>query len=239
MFGNDGNENEKPGIQEQYETAGNTSDLTVEADRRGAGDVIVGAGFVTHVEGAPAWSATRTGMALLRLHSEWNAIAKPRRADKQALDAFAARIKGDDERARATAEGKGEKYAQPKSSAAERASTEAQRWYANELRLMANSLKSRAVVWEQIGQWIAIKGIDPEIAAAGLLHWLNPTCAVCDGHGLRKVPNQPALSARQCHKCYGTGHIPHPHGSAKLLSWMDDCVQKARQSLKRRLRPGE
>jgi hypothetical protein len=161
MFGNDGNENEKPGIQEQYETAGNTSDLTVEADRRGAGDVIVGAGFVTHVEGAPAWSATRTGMALLRLHSEWNAVAKPRRADKQALDAFAARIKGDDERARATAEGKGEKYAQPKSSAAERAATEAQRWYANELRLMANSLKSRAVVWEQIGQWIAIKGIRP------------------------------------------------------------------------------
>jgi hypothetical protein len=221
------NDNQRPGVDEQYQTAGNTSDLTVEADRRGAGDVLIAAG----------WNQSRVGMALLRLHSEWNALAKPKRANHQALEALATRFKADDAQARAAAERKGERYTAPKESAAERATKEAQRWYANELRLMAQGLKSRAVVWEQIGHWIAIKGIGPEVAAEALLHWLDPTCRVCDGHGLRKVPNQPALSAKQCHKCHGTGHTPHPHGSAKLLVWMDDCVQKARQSLRKRLRP--
>jgi hypothetical protein len=216
-------------VEEQYQTAGNTSNLTVEADRRGAGDVLIAAG----------WSPSRVGMALLRLHSEWHALAKPKRASKETLEALTGRLKADEAKAREAAEWKGERYVAPKESAAERAAREAQRWYANELRLLAQGLKSRPVVWEQIGQWIAIKGISPEVAAEALLHWLDPTCRTCDGHGLRKVPNQPALSARQCHKCHGTGHTPHPHGSAKLLSWMDDCVQKARQSLKKRLRPGE
>lgn len=224
----DGNDNQRPGIEEQYQTAGNTSDLTVEADRRGAGDIMIAAG----------WSQSRVGMALLRLHSEWHALAKPRRADRQALESVTARIKGDDEQARATAARKGEKYQPPKASPAMRAQEEADRWFASELRLLANGLKSRPVVWEQVGQWIAVKGIAPQIAAEALLHWLSPNCPHCV-NGLRKVPDQPALSARQCHKCHGTGHTPHPHGSAKLLSWMDDCVQKARQSLKRRLRPGE
>jgi hypothetical protein len=177
MFGNDGNENEKPGIQEQYETAGNTSDLTVEADRRGAGDVMVGAGFVTHVEGAPAWSATRTGMALLRLHSEWNAVAKPRKPTKEMVDAFTADIRAEDAREKGNREkANGElarlealqdldanfdraveimeirklyaKGALPlpivqRGNAQERAQLRAQQWYTSELRLLANSLKSR------------------------------------------------------------------------------------------------
>lgn len=53
--------NERPGIAEQYETATNTSNLKVEADRHGAGDVLIAAG----------WSPSRVGGALKRLQSEF------------------------------------------------------------------------------------------------------------------------------------------------------------------------
>lgn len=58
---------DRPDIEERYQTAGNTSDLTVKADQGGAGDIIIAAG----------WSSGRVGMALLRLHSEWDSSEKP------------------------------------------------------------------------------------------------------------------------------------------------------------------
>lgn len=53
--------NEVPGIRERYESAGNTSDLTVEAYRGGAGDVLIAAG----------WSPATLGGAIMRMHSEF------------------------------------------------------------------------------------------------------------------------------------------------------------------------
>jgi hypothetical protein len=147
--------NEKPGVDEVYQVAGNTSNLTVEADRRGAGDVLIAAG----------WSPSRLGMALLRLHSAWDAH-KPR-AGRAPLTP-------------------------------------------SDLHLLANSLKGRPAVWDQLAPWLSLKGIASDIGAAALLHWLHPTCHACEGHGLKKVPNAPALSARRCNKCHGTGHKPHP-----------------------------
>lgn len=191
------NTSERPGIDEQYQVAGNTSSLKVEADRRGAGDVLIAAG----------WSQSRVGMALLRLHSEWDSAAKPKRLTADQIREMKI----------------------PKA--------EADRWYVAELRLLAQTLKSRPVVWQQLNHWMTLKAIDPETIAAALLYWLDPTCKECDGHGLRKVPNAPTLSARQCHKCHGAGHTAHPHGSARVLVYIDDCVQKARRSMKNRLRP--
>jgi hypothetical protein len=209
-------ENTAPSVEEVYQTASNTSNLKVEADKRGSGDVMIAAG----------WSPSRVGMALLRLHSEWDSAAKPTRQSAEQIHALAITMpitSGKDK-------GKPDR---------QRAQAEADRWFVSELRLLAQSLKSRPVVWEQLNHWMVLKAIDPETVAAALLHWLDPTCGVCDGHGLRKVPNAPALSARQCHKCHGTGHIPHPHGSAKVLGYIDDCVQKARTSLKQRLHQRE
>ena len=57
---------DKPTIDETYSRAGNTSNLTVEADRRGAGDVLIAAGMVGL---SPSKSL---GMALMRLHSEYD-----------------------------------------------------------------------------------------------------------------------------------------------------------------------
>jgi len=63
---------EKTTIEETYSRAGNTSNLAVEADRRGAGDVLIAAGMVGL---NPSKSL---GMALMRLHSEYDGAARLR-----------------------------------------------------------------------------------------------------------------------------------------------------------------
>ncbi|MBK5204345.1 MAG: hypothetical protein JJD98_02740 [Polaromonas sp.] len=53
---------EVPGIEERYVTANNTSNLKVEAERGGAADLLIAAG----------WSASRLGAALMRLHTKYD-----------------------------------------------------------------------------------------------------------------------------------------------------------------------
>jgi len=65
-------------VDEIYQSASNTSNLRVEADRRGPGDVIIAAG----------WSMSRLGMGLLRLHSEWDASEKPPKPTKASIEAL-------------------------------------------------------------------------------------------------------------------------------------------------------
>ena len=80
---------DKPTIDESYSRAGNTSNLTVEADRRGAGDVLIAAGMVGL---SPSKSL---GMALMRLHSEYDSAARLREG-ATAIDValLAARLRG-------------------------------------------------------------------------------------------------------------------------------------------------
>jgi hypothetical protein len=218
---------ERPGVEERYETATHTSSMLVEAHRQNSADVIIAAG----------WSESRVGMALLRLHSEWDSAAKPKRATEPMIQAIAERLKGDEQRARATAERNNRQYT-PQGSPISRARAEAIAWYARELRLLAQGLKSRAPVLEQLTAWTILKGMDSQCVGPALFHWLAPTCPVCDGHGLRKVPDQPALSAKRCHHCSGSGKSPRPEGAARIQNHLDRCVDQARQSLKHRLRPG-
>jgi hypothetical protein len=210
---------ERAGVEERYSVAGNTSDMSVEADKRNSADVIIAAG----------WSPSRLGMALLRLHSEWNGLAKPRRASNEAVAVICAAHKADD----ALKRSKGEQI--PNTTPAARAQAEADRWYATELRLTANGLKSRAAVWAQLEAWIGQKGIASNQAAETLYWWLDPICPKCSGHGLRKVHNQPALSAKRC-GCNG-GKRGAPEGAGRMIEYLDYCVGVARGSLKKRLRP--
>lgn len=225
MYADHSTATERPGVQEQYETAGNASNLAVEAEKRTPADVLIAAG----------WSPSRLGLALLRLHSEWSSAAKPKRATAEAVEALTAQIKRDDAKAQEVAMALRKPYTHPGPAAA-RARAEADRWFTNELRLLALSLKSRAQVWDGLAPWAEGRGHSPEVVAAALLHWLHPACPACDGLGLRKVPNAPALSARQCSKCGGSGHRPHPEGAGRVLGHMDYCVSVARASMTQRLR---
>lgn len=230
--------NDRPDVSEIYEVAGNTSNLKMVEERRGAADVIAAAGMAQSFDGPPpAYSMLRTGMALLRLHSEWSSAAKPRRMCAAALEEIIRRLQAADRQAEATARRNGEPYTRP-GPVAHRAQAEAERWFASELRLLAISLKSRAAVWDQLTPWAAIKGHDPEDVAEALLYWLAPGCRNCEGRGQARVPGTPKLTGRLCHKCQGTGNAPHPRGTARILGHLDEAVSKARQSLKKRLRPG-
>jgi hypothetical protein len=215
----------RPDTTEQYQTAANTSNLKVDVNRRGAADVLIASG----------WSASRLGMALLRLHSEWDAAAKPKRPAQAQIDAAAERLKRQDEQARLRWGPPNPKAPKPR-PALLRAREEAEGWYVNELRILACSLRSRSAVWEQLALWSRAKGVSPETVAEALLHWLDPTCPVCEGHGFKKVPGQPALSARRCEhdRCAG-GRLMPSLRCFVVLDHIENCTVAARQALKRNL----
>lgn len=78
---------DKPSIEETYSRAGNTSNLTVEADRRGDADVLIAAGMVG--------ASKSLGMALLRLHSEYDGASRLREgASRLDVAMLAARLRG-------------------------------------------------------------------------------------------------------------------------------------------------
>jgi hypothetical protein len=216
---------ERASVDERYEVACNASSLVVSAEKGGPGDVLIAAG----------WSDSRIGMALLRLHSEWDGAAKPARLSEPQIKVLAAKFRDDEAKAKESARARGKPYT-PQGSPGSRARTEAMAWYRRELRLLAQSLKTRGVVIEQLTAWALIKGVDAAAVGPAGHHWLAPTCSVCDGLGQRKAPDAPALSGKVCHACSGTGNAYPPNGSGRLLAHIDYVVQVARQSLKRRLR---
>lgn len=56
------NNDDRAGIEEQYSQACTSSQLRVEAEKRGSADLLIAAG----------WSPSRVGAALLRLHTEYD-----------------------------------------------------------------------------------------------------------------------------------------------------------------------
>jgi hypothetical protein len=257
---------ERPDLIERYESACNASSLKVEERTAGPADLLIAAG----------WSPSRIGMGLIRLASEWDSAAKPRRMTPDQVSALADKLWAQDEADRAKRErenGELERLRSqinklepgtperldmleridllehlhdkgalplpalpPQGKPETRAKAEAALWYRRELMLLAQSLKSRASVLDQLTQWAILRGIDPLVVGPALHHWLNAVCSVCDGHGFRRAEDAPALSAKRCHHCYGTGKVPHPEGSARVLAHIDYAVSVARGSLKKRLR---
>lgn len=59
---------DRPTVDERYSRANNSSDLTVKADTLSDADVLIAAGMTPGI----------LGHALMRLHGEWDAAAKPR-----------------------------------------------------------------------------------------------------------------------------------------------------------------
>ena len=171
---------DRPGIDETYQTAGNTSDLTVEADKRGAADVLIAAG----------WSPTRVGSALMRLQSEFDAAQR---------------------------QGAGRTDAQ----------------------LLRIKLRSLAAVNEQVTLQATAWGMaDAEVkAGAAVLWWLDRACRRCTGRRFELIPGTPALSNRLCKACGGIGEAQIPNGQEgrRLANYLDQCVHRAKQSMKGRL----
>ena len=206
---------EKRCVEEEYTSAGNTSDLRVQGDRRSDADALIAAGM----------NPSRVGMALLRLHSEWDKAEKPRRPSPGAIAAVAATMP------RALKESE-------RVCAARR---QAQDWYMAEMAKLVNKLKSLPAVRSQLTSYVPKWGIvEASVKVPAIIaYWLDQTCPHCHGLKYQAIPGAPTLSNRACKACGGTGVAPIPHGQEgrRVANYMDDCVQKARTAIRQRLRP--
>lgn len=205
---------EKRCVEEVYTSAGNSSDLRVEADRRSDADVLIAAGL----------SPTRVGMALLRLHSEWDKAEKPRRPTPGAVAALAATMPKDLKEA----------------DRMHMARRQAQDWYMDEMAKLVNKLKSLPAVRAQLTAYVPKWGIAEAAlkVPAVIAYWLDQTCPHCHGLKYQRIAGAPTLSNRACKSCGGTGIAPIPHGQEgrRVACYMDDCVSRARTALRQRLR---
>jgi hypothetical protein len=223
---------EKRDIEEAYTSAGNSSDLRVEADIRSDADLLIAAG----------WSDSRVGMALLRLHSEWDKAEKPKKPSAQQIAALAESIQiHRPPRAYVISPELMEDHLNHMKPAWCQATARqmAQDWYMHEMAKLVNKLKSLPSVRAQLIGYVPKWGI----AEAGLkvpaviAYWLDQTCHICHGLKFQRPEGAPALSHKACKSCHGTGIAPVPHGQEgrRVLNYMDDCLQKGRSSIKRNL----
>ena len=201
-----------PDIEERYLVAGNTSDLSVCHERRGAADLLIAAG----------WSPSRLGAAALRLHSEWSAAALPRRPDREQIARIALDLP--------LLNGK------PDLAHANRVALS---WHQVELRRVFDRLRSLPALRDQLAVQALQRGMSSPAALAAevLCHWLDPVCPTCHGLKFMPVKNAPALSAKVCPACRGLGRTDPPQGQDGrwLLNYLDRCVAVARGSIKKRL----
>lgn len=210
MFGTDGNHPPR-GVDERYQAASNTSDLSVDGEKVGQPiDTVIAAG----------WSESRVGMALLRLHSEWCA-ARPRPFTEQHVGEHAATLPA--------------KKGRPDTKRARGDLVDA---YLSAVKDRAGKLRGREAVERLLREWACIKGHDADLVAPTLTHWLAPQCPSCGGQGKRRLPDAPVL-AGSCESCRGTGERARPLGSGPMYGYIEDALNKGRQSLKRLLRRGE
>lgn len=216
---------DKPTLEERYSSATHASNLKVEADRAGQVDTIIAMG----------WSPSRVGAALMRLHSEWDGCAKPRRMTPGAIEAVAATLPRMEDGGRMVLD-----LATARQTANE--------WHQRELKMLFGKLKTLPEVRHQMTLWADKRLINsPEQRVAEIIGWwLDHTCPACEGRCKELIANTPHKSHRDCRVCRGTGEtrIPHRAGndyyvmeSKTMLRYINDCVKAAQTSLKQRLRP--
>jgi hypothetical protein len=109
--------------------------------------------------------------------------------------------------------------------------------------LLWERLKSLEGAQEQLTLYAVTHGMEsPAVKArAALLWWLDHVCPKCQGRKWLPVRGTPHLSGVLCpprHGCGGSGETTIPHGAEgrKLSVFIDDCVNRARSSIRHRLR---
>src|SRR3954463_3216580 len=188
MFSNDGNEDEKRGIEEQYATAVGSSNLRVGNDSniRTGGDVIAAAGMNRH----------RMGLALRRLMTEWDKSAKPQPLTPAKIEELARSFKTEPAQVGGAPNphaGMVEEFVDgryrwrlPMVIAQEKAEA----WHTHEQGLLFMALKTLPGVRDTLVSVAASREwSEPHEAvhmvAAVLQWWLHRTCPVCAGRKLK------------------------------------------------------
>lgn len=227
MFDGNSGENEKPCVEEQYATAVGSSNLRVGNDSniRTPGDLIAQAGMNKH----------RMGLALRRLMTEWDSSARAVSMPAKQVEALS-RTYHKLPNGLVLAKGKDGKDEEVLPLV--RAQREAEDWHAHELGVLFQRLKSLPAVREALVLHAESMICEPgeegvHLVCAVLQWWLHPTCPTCAGRKLKVIAGTGRTSSKACGLCKGTGERKLPHGwqGRKLLSYMNECRNKAARDL--------
>jgi hypothetical protein len=202
--------NDRPGLDEQYLVATNTSNLTLNPDRTCA---------ATHLIAA-ALADNRMAAALTHLGGEWAGADKPRKLTEPEISARAVTFAYHLAKERKVPV----KSVKPDFR---RARTEALLAYDTGLRHRAHSLSGWIPTMILLREWALLRGVDLGLLSPALFHHLSPACPVCDGRGHRLLPDAPVLG-KQCHHCSGSGIRPRALGSHRIHDWFKGCIGKAK-----------
>lgn len=105
-------------------------------------------------------------------------------------------------------------------------------------RLLFGALKTLPKVIEAVAAWAAKRGYSSphELAGAAVAYWLDDGCHACSGRGYDVIPGTWVLGP-VCRRCGGSGKRRPPEGEAgkDVLRMMDESVERARWSIKKRL----
>jgi hypothetical protein len=194
---------ERPTIEERHLAAANTSDMTLDPNRRGQADVILAAGLAAR--------GNQLGHALMHLQAEWDRCDKPPKRSAAWIAARAAQVP--------------DKKGRPD---IRRAAIEAMVWHSGAMRQRAMALSGRSVVIGLLTDWAALRGIDPDLLSPAVFHWLAPRCPACEGLGKRPVLYGKEQSKESCNHCRGVGDWPRPLGADEIHSHIKSCLGKVR-----------
>lgn len=104
--------------------------------------------------------------------------------------------------------------------------------------LALGQLKSLYACQSALVAWASGRGMEDaeRLALAVLGYWLDSVCHPCSGRGFDTIRNTPALG-KVCKCCEGSGRgkVPHGRDGHEALVLIEDCVNRARESMKMRL----
>lgn len=102
-----------------------------------------------------------------------------------------------------------------------------------EMLHLSRKLKSFRSVREALGVYMG----DAIAAQRVIFWWLDQNCHKCAGTKFETVAGTNRHGAKVCKPCQGTGlaHIPNGQDGRRAANFLDDSVQAARTSIKKRL----
>lgn len=198
--------NERPGYEEQYLVATNTSDLTL-GEGVDAATHMIAAGLI----------GNRMGQALVHLRAEWDGLGKiPRWTDE-------------DVRCRAELLPR-----KGKALDMHRARSELIAAYNRALRERYLRLAGRPFALAVMLDWAQRREVDPDHLSPTLYRWLDPVCPVCSGLGKLRMPDAPSLG-KTCFACQGSGERAMTSEGRRIFDWLKGCAAKAKGEGRRML----
>ena len=106
--------------------------------------------------------------------------------------------------------------------------------------LLQGRMKSLPAVLGQVANQVAVWGEEHpfDVARAVIAWWLHKSCIGCRGRKFQLLPSGEGLSPKYCKVCRGSGEGKLPYGETgkKISRMMDESVERAQASIKKRLR---